>query len=289
MRTAGGRFGARWLSILPLTPPFLWIALFLFAPYCLLFCYSFWSLGEFQQIQHHFTLTNYLHLLTTPLYLTVILRSLRIAVSVVALSLLLGYPLAYFIAFHAGRHRQMLYQAVILPLWVSYLVRAYAWKVIFGNEGVLNTLLLWLHAARHPLGFLLYSPFAVIVTLTHIYVPFVVLPVVASLEKIPRELLESSSDLGARPWQTFLRVVLPLSLPGVISGATFAFLLSFGDFLAPLLLGGPSSVMIANIVANLFGADYNWPLGAAVAVVILLIVVSILSVTQRLERRWRTV
>jgi spermidine/putrescine transport system permease protein len=288
MRTAGGRFGARWLSILPLTPPFLWIALFLFAPYCLLFCYSFWSLGEFQQIQHHFTLTNYLHLLTTPLYLTVILRSLRIAVSVVALSLLLGYPLAYFIAFHAGRHRQLLYQAVILPLWVSYLVRAYAWKVIFGNEGVLNTLLLWLHAARHPLGFLLYSPFAVIVTLTHIYVPFVVLPVVASLEKIPRELLECSSDLGARPWQTFLRVVLPLSLPGVISGATFAFLLSFGDFLAPLLLGGPSSVMIANIVANLFGADYNWPLGAAVAVVILLIVVSILSVTQRLERRWRT-
>ena len=124
-----------------------------------------------------------------------------------------------------------------------------------------------------------------IVTLTHIYVPFVVLPVVASLEKIPRELLESSSDLGARPWQTFLRVILPLSLPGVISGATLAFLLSFGDFLAPLLLGGPSSVMIANIVANLFGADYNWPLGAAVAVVILLIVVTILSVTQRLERR----
>jgi spermidine/putrescine transport system permease protein len=274
-------------SALPVAPPFLWIALFLFAPYCLLFCYSFWSVGAFQQIQHHFTLANYLHLLTTPLYLTVIMRSLRIALTVVVFSLLLGYPLAYFLAFHAGRHRQLLYQAVIIPLWVSYLVRAYAWKVIFGNEGVFNTLLLWLHATRHALGFLLYSPFAVIVTLTHIYVPFVVLPVVASLEKIPLELLESSSDLGARPWQTFVRVVLPLSLPGLISGATFAFLLSFGDFLAPLLLGGPSSVMIANIVANLFGADYNWPLGAAVAVVILLIVVAILSVTQRLERRWR--
>jgi spermidine/putrescine transport system permease protein len=272
-------------ALLVTLPPFAWIALFLFLPYCLLFCYSFWSLGEFQQIQHHATLANYVHLFTNPLYLTVILRSLRIAFSVVLLSLLIGYPLAFFLVYHSGRYRHLLYQAVIIPLWVSYLVRAYAWKVIFGNEGVLNTLLLWLHAARHPLSFFLYSPFAVIVTLTHIYVPFVVLPVVASLEKIPRELLESSSDLGARPWQTFLRVILPLSLPGVISGATLAFLLSFGDFLAPLLLGGPSSVMIANIVANLFGADYNWPLGAAVAVVILLIVVTILSVTQRLARR----
>ena len=276
-------------ALLVTLPPFAWIALFLFAPYCLLFCYSFWSLSEFQQILHHPTLANYAHLFTNPLYLTVILRSLRIAFSVVVLSLLIGYPLAYFVAFHAGRHRHLLYQAVIIPLWVSYLVRAYAWKVIFGNEGVLNTLLQWSHAVSHPLSFLLYSPFAVIVTLTHIYVPFVVLPVVASLEKIPRELLESSSDLGARPWQTFLRVVLPLSLPGVVSGATFALLLSFGDFLAPLLLGGPSSVMIANIVANLFGADYDWPLGAAVAVVILVIVVAILSVTQRLERRWRIV
>jgi spermidine/putrescine transport system permease protein len=277
----------RWNALLVTLPPFAWITLFLFLPYCLLFCYSFWSLGEFQQIQHHATLANYVHLFTNPLYLTVILRSLRIAFSVVLLSLLIGYPLAFFLVYHSGHYRHLLYQAVIIPLWVSYLVRAYAWKVIFGNEGVLNTLLLWLHAARHPLSFLLYSPFAVIVTLTHIYVPFVVLPVVASLEKIPRELLESSSDLGARPWQTFLRVILPLSLPGVISGATLAFLLSFGDFLAPLLLGGPSSVMIANIVANLFGADYNWPLGAAVAVVMLIIVVTILSITQRLERRQR--
>lgn len=278
----------RGAALLITLPPFAWIALFLFVPYCLLFCYSFWSLSEFQQIVRHPTLANYAHLFTNPLYLTVILRSLRIAFSVVVLSLLIGYPLAYFLAFHAGRRRHLLYQAVIIPLWVSYLVRAYAWKVIFGNEGVLNTLLQWSHAVSHPLSFLLYSPFAVIVTLTHIYVPFVVLPVVASLEKIPRELLESSSDLGARPWQTFLRVILPLSLPGVVSGATFALLLSFGDFLAPLLLGGPSSVMIANIVANLFGADYNWPLGAAVAVVILVIVVAILSVTQRLERRWRS-
>ncbi|MGC2401037.1 MAG: ABC transporter permease [Acidobacteriaceae bacterium] len=274
-----------WLVTLP---SLAWIALFLLVPYCLLFCYSFWSLDANQQVVRNLNLANYLHLIRTPLYLTVILRSMRIAFSVVGLALLIGYPLACFLVFCAGKYRRMLYQAVIIPLWVSYLVRAYAWKVIFGNEGVMNTLLLWCHATRHPLGFLLYSPFAVIVTLTHIYVPFVVLPLVASLEKIPRELLESSQDLGATSWQTFARVILPLSLPGVLSGATFAFLLSFGDFLAPLLLGGPSSVMIANIVANLFGADYNWPLGAAVAVVILLMVLVILTITQRLERRWRT-
>jgi spermidine/putrescine transport system permease protein len=273
-----------WLVALP---PFAWIGLFLVMPYFLLFCYSFWSLDANQQVIHQWSAANYLHLLRTPLYLTVILRSMRIALAVVGLALVLGYPLAYFLAFHAGRYRHLLYQAVIIPLWISYLVRAYAWKVIFGNEGVMNTLLLWCHATSHPLGFLLYSPFAVIVTLTHIYVPFVVLPLVASLEKIPRELLEASSDLGATGWQTFFRVILPLSLPGILSGATFAFLLSFGDFLAPLLLGGPSSVMIANIVANLFGADYNWPLGAAVAVVILLMVLAILTLTQRLEHRWR--
>src|ERR1700688_1644261 len=183
-------------------PPFAWIALFLFTPYCLLFCYSFWSLDAGQQVVHHLNPANYLHLLHTPLYLNVILRSMRIALSVVLLSLLIGYPLACFLVFQAGKYRQILYQAVIIPLWISYLVRAYAWKVIFGNEGVMNTLLLWCHATRHPLGFLLYSPFAVIVTLTHIYVPFVVLPVVAALQKNAPELLESSSDLGATAWQT---------------------------------------------------------------------------------------
>jgi spermidine/putrescine transport system permease protein len=275
-------------NLLLALPPFGWIALFLFAPYCLLFCYSFWTLGSFQQVIHQWNFSNYIHLLNTPLYITVILRSLRIALFVAFFALMLGYPLALFLTYHAGTRKKLLYQAVIIPLWVSYLVRAYAWKAIFGNEGVLNTLLQWAHAIHHPLGFLLYSPSAVIVTLTHIYTPFVVLPVVAALEKIPPDLLEASGDLGASSWQTFSRVILPLSLPGVLSGTTFAFLLSFGDFLSPLLLGGPSSVMISNVVANLFGADFNWPLGAAVAVTILIIVFSLLYATEAFERRWRT-
>jgi len=150
---------------------------------------------------------------------------------------------------------------------------------------VLNTLLQYLHLTRHPVEFLLYSPFAVVLTLTHIYTPFAFLPIYASLEHIPRSLVEASQDLGASPAKTFWRVVLPLSLPGVLAGATFAFVLSLGDFLSPLLVGGPSGIMISNIVVSLFGAAYNWPLGAAISLCMLLLVVGLLTAVQRLERK----
>jgi spermidine/putrescine transport system permease protein len=151
---------------------------------------------------------------------------------------------------------------------------------------VLNGFLQYLHITREPVSFFLYSPFAVILMLTHIYTPFVFLPIYASLEHIPRALVEASQDLGANRRATFLRVILPLSMPGLIAGATFAFVLSLGDFLAPLLVGGPSATMIANIVQSLFGAAYDWPLGAAISVCILVITISLLFATERLERRW---
>ena len=173
-----------------------------------------------------------------------------------------------------------------MPLWVSYLVRGYAWKTILGSDGVLNGFLQYLHITHEPVGALLYSPFAVIVMLTHIYTPFVFLPIYASLEHIPRPLVEASHDLGANRLTTFLRVILPLSMPGLLAGATFAFVLSLGDFLAPLLVGGPSGTMIANIVQSLFGAAYDWPLGAAISVCILLITITLLSLTERFEKRW---
>jgi spermidine/putrescine transport system permease protein len=211
---------------------------------------------------------------------------MRIAASVTLLSLLLGYPLAYFLSFYAGPRKNLLYQLVIVPLWVSYLVRGYAWKTILGTDGVLNGFLQYLHITHEPLSALLYSPFAVVLMLTHIYTPFVFLPIYASLEHIPRPLLEASHDLGASPRSTFFRVVLPLSMPGLLTGATFAFVLSLGDFLAPLLVGGPSGTMIANVVQSLFGAAYDWPLGAAVSVFILFATVALLFCTERLEKRW---
>lgn len=267
-------------------PPLLWVAVFLLVPYVLLFCYSFWSVSATQNIVHSWTFDNYRELLRVDVYLQTLFRSMGIAARVMLFSLLLGYPLAYFLSFHAGKRKDLFYQLVIIPLWVSYLVRAYAWKTILGSDGVLNTLLQYVHLTKHPLEFLLYSPFAVVLTLTHIYTPFAILPIYASLEHIPRNLVEASHDLGASPLQTFWRVILPLSIPGVLAGATFAFVLSLGDFLAPLLLGGPSGIMISNIVVSLFGAAYNWPLGAAISLCMLLLVVSLLFLSENLEKKW---
>jgi spermidine/putrescine transport system permease protein len=267
-------------------PPLLWVAVFLLVPYALLFCYSFWSVSPSQTIVHSWTLDNYRELFRVNVYLQTLFRSMWIAARVMAFSLLLGYPLAYYLSFHAGARKELFYQLVIIPLWVSYLVRAYAWKTILGSDGVLNTLLQYVHLTRHPLDFLLYSPFAVVLTLTHIYTPFAFLPIYASLEHIPRNLVEASHDLGASPFQTFWRVIFPLSIPGVLAGATFAFVLSLGDFLAPLLLGGPSGIMISNIVVSLFGAAYNWPLGAAISLCMLLLVLALIYLSESLEKKW---
>lgn len=267
-------------------PPLLWVTAFLLLPYALMFAYSFWSVSPSQQIVHSWSLANYGHLLTHDVYRQTLLRSAWIALRVMLFSLLLGYPVAYLMSFYATRRKNLLYQLVIIPLWVSYLVRAYAWKTILGTDGVLNTLLQYLHLTRHPLEFLLYSPFAVVLTLTHIYTPFAFLPIYAALEHVPRNLVEASHDLGASRFQTFWRVIFPLSVPGVLAGATFAFVLSFGDFLAPQLLGGPSGIMISNIVVNLFGASYQWPLGAAISFCMLAVVIGLLWLSERLERKW---
>jgi spermidine/putrescine transport system permease protein len=267
-------------------PPLTWVAVFLLLPYALLFCYSLWSVSPAQTIVHSWNLENYRELLRIGVYRQTLFRSMWIAARVMLFSLLLAYPLAYYLSFHASRRKDLLYQLVIIPLWVSYLVRAYAWKTILGSDGVLNTLFAYLHLTNHPFEFLLYSPFAVVLTLTHIYTPFAFLPIYASLEHIPRNLVEASHDLGASPQQTFWRVILPLSIPGVLAGATFAFVLSLGDFLAPLLLGGPSGIMISNIVVSLFGASYNWPLGAAISLCMLLLVLGLLFLSESLERRW---
>src|SRR5207247_190993 len=205
-------------------PPLLWVALFLLLPYALLFCYSFWSVSPAQAIVHSWTLNNYRELFRVNVYLQTLFRSMWIAARVTIFSLLLGYPLAYYLSFGAGARKDFLYQLVIIPLWVSYLVRAYAWKTILGSGGVLNTLLKYVNLTNHPLNFSLYIPFALVLTL--------------------------------------------------------------GDFLAPLLLGGPSGIMISNIVVSLFGAAYNWPLGAAISFGMLVLVIGLLFLSERLEKKW---
>jgi len=267
-------------------PPLLWVTVFLLVPYALLFCYSFWSVTPSREIVHNWSLRNYTELFRNSMYPTVLFRSMRIAGAVTALALVLGYPLAYYLSFHATKRKDLLYQLVIIPLWASYLVRGYAWKTILGSDGVLNGFLQYLYITHQPVEFFLYSPFAVVLTLTHIYTPFTFLPIYASLEHVPRNLIEASHDLGSSPWQSFWRVIAPLSLPGVLAGATFAFVLTLGDFLAPLLVGGPGGIMISNIVVTLFGAAYDWPKGGAISLCMLVIVVGILYLTERIERKF---
>lgn len=264
-----------------------WVTVFLFVPYVLLLVHSLWRVNEFQVIERVWTLTNYERFFTTALYPQTIVFSAGIALWVTGLSLLLAYPLAYLLAFKVRRHKNLMYMAVIIPLWVSYLVRAYAWKIILGQEGILNGFLLNLGVIGAPLTVLLYSKWAVIIALTHIYTPFTLMPIYAVLEAIPQSLKEASQDLYANRLRTFVHVILPLSLPGVLAGSTFAFVLSMGDFIAPQLLGGnDSALMVSNVVVSLFGVAYNWPLGAAVSVVMLTLVVTLLSLANRLERRF---
>jgi spermidine/putrescine transport system permease protein len=264
-----------------------WVTVFLFLPYLLLLLHSLWRLDENQMIVHQWTLASYRRLFTTSVYPSTILFSAQIAFAVTVFSLLLAFPLAYLLAFKVKRHKNLMYMAVIIPLWVSYLVRAYAWKIILGQEGILNGLLSQLGVINRPLEFLLYSKWAVIIALTHIYTPFTLMPIYAVLEAIPASLKEASQDLYAGRWRTFLHVILPLSLPGVLAGSTFAFVLSMGDFIAPQLLGGnDSALMVSNVVVSLFGVAYNWPLGAALSVVMLVLVVSLLTLANRLERRF---
>jgi spermidine/putrescine transport system permease protein len=274
----------RWLkTALGSALPVGFVTVLLLLPYLFLFAHSFFRLVD-GNLTHQLTLDNYRRLFGTPLYPHTILFSAGIAARVTVCSLLLAYPLAYLLAFKVRKHRNLMYMAVIIPLWVSYLVRAYAWKIILGQEGVLNGFLQSLGVIREPLSFLLYSKWAVMLALVHIYTPFTLMPIFAVLEAIPAALKEASQDLYANRWRTFWHVTLPLSLPGVIAGCTFAFVLSMGDFIAPILLGGnDSALMVSNLVWSLFGVAFNIPLGAAVCVVMLGLTLTMLWLANRLE------
>ncbi|CAB1065382.1 Spermidine/putrescine import ABC transporter permease protein PotB (TC 3.A.1.11.1) [Olavius sp. associated proteobacterium Delta 1] len=275
-------------SYLLISGPLLWTLMFLFVPYLIMFSYSFY-LTQFPVFIPAFQLGNYVQIFIEPQYYQVLLRTAKIAILVASSALMLAYPLAYFLVFKikSDRVRLVLYMAVIVPLWVSYLLRSYTWKTILGSEGVLNSFLVWVGILDKPTDIFLYNHFSMVVTLTYIFIPFMVMPIYTSLEKIPRNLVEASKDLGLGPIRTFLNVTLPLSMPGVIAGATFTFCLTFGDFIAPFLVGGPNGMMVANVITSQFGASMNWPLGAALSVIMLFVVLTIITISDRLERAGR--
>jgi spermidine/putrescine transport system permease protein len=268
-----------------LSPPLIWTFVFMFVPYSILFVYSFWE-QVYPTFQPAFQFGNYIQIVTDPQYFNVLTRTLKIALFVSLGAALIAYPYAYFLVFKVRKQavRQVLYMAVVAPLWVSYLLRAYTWKTILGTTGILNSFLMSAGILSEPSSVFLYNQTAMIVTLIYVFIPFMVMPIYAVLEKIPKSLAEASSDLGVGRLQTFFMVTLPLSIPGIVAGFTMTFCLTFGDFIAPFLVGGPDGLMVANVIASQFGAALNWPLGAALALVMMVIVLTIITISDRFER-----
>jgi spermidine/putrescine transport system permease protein len=231
-------------------------------------------------------LDNYAKILTHELYLHVLTNSLKIALIVTAFSIPLGYLLAYYAVFVAsGARRHLLYFLIVTPIFTSFLLRVYVWKLILGRTGVINNTLVYIGVLNEPLSILLYNQASVCITLTYIFIPFVFLPVYSVLEKIDRSYIEASYDLGASLRTTFRKIILPLSMPGVLAGATFTFCISFGDFVVSALIGGTTGVMVSNLIIGQFGAAFNWPLGSALAVAVLTIVLVVIGIGSVAERR----
>jgi spermidine/putrescine transport system permease protein len=247
-----------------LSPTMLIMVAAMAAPLILLAVYSFWTQTDFT-LDTHATLDRYREIADNDAYLELFYRSLRISGLVTLATILLGYPMAYFVAFRAERTKFVWLIALTIPFWTSYLLRVFAWKVILGYNGVINSGLMSLGLIHQPFEFLLYNTTAVVVTLAHAWAAFAILPIYVSLEKIDRSLLEAAADLGDGPIRRFLRITLPLSMPGILGAAVLIFVPTTGDYVTPSLVGGTEGVMIANVIAVQFIKIGNWPLGAALA------------------------
>jgi spermidine/putrescine transport system permease protein len=248
-----------------ISPTFLFALVLLVAPILVVIAHSFWT-QDYLTIDRTFTLEQYRIALTEPIYRDLLLRSLYVSLLVSVFTVVLAYPIAYFISFHGGRHKGLWLFLITIPFWTSYLLRVMSWKVILGYNGVLNSGLMGLGVIDEPSTALLYNTTAVVITLTHAWAAFAILPIYVSLEKVDRTLLEAATDLGDGPLRRFLRITLPLSVPGIVSALLIVMIPTVGDFVTPRLVGGKDGVMIANAIQAQFGKASNWPLGAALSV-----------------------
>ena len=251
-------------------PASLYVGLLVAAPLVILVLYSFWT-QTYVDIDRTATLDNYRDAVSDPLVRYLMLRSVAIAGCVTIATVLLAYPIAYFIAFRTEKKTLWLL-LITIPFWSSYLLRVFSWKLILGFNGVLNSALLSLGLISEPLTFLLYNEFAVVLTLAHAWAPFAILPIYVSLQKIDRSLLEAATDLGASPLESFIRVTLPLTVPGIIAASLIIFIPTVGDYVTPSLVGGSDGKMIANLIQVQFGAANDWPLGATYSLIAMLFV-----------------
>jgi spermidine/putrescine transport system permease protein len=267
-----------------MTPPLLWLVLLFVVPMLIMAVFTFRA-GTFGEQREVFTLDNYREFFANTDYHRLLLESIGVALVVSIFCIILSYPLAYFLAFRAGSLQYILLTILIVPAWTSYLLRILAWKVILGSGGLLNSFLLSAGLIAEGAPILLYSREAVIVALVYVWIPFVMLPIYSALQRINRSLLEAAADLGCAPWETFLRVTLPLSLPGVAAGFFFVFIPTLGEWVTPTLVGGVSGTMYGNIIQNLFVRANDWPLGSLMSLVMLVLVLIQIVIFVRLSPR----
>jgi len=285
---------AHWLLI---GPPMLFLAVFFLVPFLTAFKISFAdstiSIPPFSRLitatpDGHWTLTatldSYHYLVTDDLYLLSYVFSVRTALVATVICLLLGYPMAYAIARAPRSAQTMLLMLIILPFWTSFLLRIYALQGVLAEHGLLNSLLLWLGVIHTPLR-IMYTTLAVQIGIVYSYLPFMILPLYATLEKLDRGLLEAAADLGARPWRSFVQITLPLSLPGVIAGCMLVFIPAVGEFVIPSLLGGPDSLMIGRVLWDEFFANHNWPAASAVATAFLVLLAGPIALYQHMQMK----
>lgn len=260
-----------------ISPPLLYSALVLAAPLVTILAYSFLKDGYLTVIRE-FTLENYVAVWSDPIFRKIMLRSVVVAALVTLVTVVLAFPVAYFLSFAVTREHKALWLFLItIPFWTSYLIRVFLWKVILGYNGVINSGLKSLGIIEQPLTFILYNVNSMVITLAHAYAPFAILPIFIALEKIDRSLLEAGRDLGENRLMTFWRVTLPLAMPGVIAAALIVFIPTIGDYVTPELIGGGKIPMVANMIQVQMLALDNRPLGAAMAVTSML-VVAVISV-----------
>lgn len=271
-----------------LSPTMVLMLFALAVPLAGLITLSFWT-QVYLDFDKTFSFSNYLAFFEKPIYSKILFKSIRISAMVTFATILLAYPMAYFIAFRVKKNKLIWLILITVPFWTSYLLRVFAWKIVLGYNGVINSGLISLGILTQPLEFLLYNPTAVVITLAHAWAAFAILPIYVSLEKIDRSLLEAARDLGESAFMSFVRVTLPLSLPGVIAASLLVFIPTVGDYVTPTLVGGPTGIMIGNIIQSMFGKALNWPLGAALSVIsmvtVTLIVCTFIWFTHSLKKR----
>lgn len=260
-------------------PAAVWAGLFIVVPTVTVVLMSFWQIDNYHLV-HHWTLSSYTAVFDTAIYHDPLVFTLENAALVALISVVLSLILAHFIHFRVKRHKMFFFGTVVVALWMGYLLRIFGWRIALGREGVINSVLIEMGVIQHPLSFLIFSRFAIILAQTHLAMPFAFIPIYSAIERLSPSTMQAASDLYASRTRSLLFVELPLISAGLITGATFAFVLAFGDYFAPLLVGAPANVTIGNVAADQFGAAFNWPLGAAIGVVMTVTVLLVIGLPE---------